>query len=115
MKVHCSTSVCLADLLVVDFGKPVVGGDSTTVGENETTDGVVDSTVLLYSPVLCAKVAVDDVLVVDKGLLCLSDILMLLSVEDVCLCNIFIASLGEDGLDSILDIFDCDLSVLYLL
>ena len=106
--------VGVADLLVVDFGEPVVGCDSTAVGEDQTTDRIVDRAVLLDAPVICSEVAVDELLVVDQGLVSLSDILMLLSVEDVCLGDILVSGLGQNGLDTVLDVLDGNLVILDL-
>ena len=114
MEVDGCASVGVTDFLVVDFGEPVVGRDGSAVGKDQSADGIIDGAVLLDSPVLGAQVAVDELLVVDEGLVGLSDVLVLLSVEDVGLGDIFIAGLCESALDSVLDVLDRDLVVLDL-
>ena len=106
--------VCCTYLLVIDLRKPVVRGYGSAVGEDETAYAVVDGAVLLDAPVIGLEIAVNGLLVVYHVLLGVSDVLMLLAVEDVVLCNVAVAAKGKRGLHAVLNGLDPNLAVLDL-
>ena len=98
-------AVRLGDLVVVDLGEPVVGGDGAGVGEDEAAHGVGDGGVLLDAPVVDLEVVVDDVLVVEQGGVDVADLLTLLAVEDVGFGNRLVSAAGQHGFGAVLDVF----------
>ena len=45
-------SVCVADFVVVNLGKPVVSGNGTGVRKDKTADRIGNCGVLFYAPVI---------------------------------------------------------------
>ena len=100
-----SLSVSFCDLIVVDLGEPVVRCDRTGVTEDQSAYAVGNSGVLLNTPVIDLQIVIYDVLIVQHRISDVTDLLTVLSVKDVCLCNIRITCFGQDLLDAILNIF----------
>ena len=112
MDVRILVGIC--DLVIIDLGKPVVGRDGTRIMENKSADRVSNGGVLFNTPVLFLNVAVHKLLVVKDGGLHVPDLFSVLAVKDVCLCHFVVACLVEDFLNTVLDRFHADGSVLNL-
>ncbi len=104
MKVDEALTVCVSNLFVIDFAQPVVSSDSTRVREDKTANRKSDGGVFLDSPVLIrSDVSIDKLLVVDEGIFSLSDLFMLIAVENVGFGGILIADFHECLFDDILN------------
>ena len=114
MEMDIAVSVGVRYLFIVDLGQPVVGRNCAGVAENKSADRICDGRVLLNAPVGYLDIAVNELLVVENGRFHVSDLLALLSVEDIRLCDIGVARLAEHRLDAVLNILNGDKSVLYL-
>ena len=100
-------AVGLRDLIVIDLSQPVVGCDGAGVGQDQAADTQSHCGVLFDTPVfLCADITVDQLLVVQQGLLGLADLLVLAAVEDVALGCPGISGLHQRALDAVLDLLD---------
>ena len=59
--------VGIGNLIIVNFGKPVIGRDCPGVAENEAAQGIGHRGILLYPPVLRFQILVNQGLVVKEG------------------------------------------------
>ena len=114
MQVNIAVAVRVSDLLIVYFAEPVVRGDGAGVREDKSADGIGDGGVFFDAPVLDVEVLVDSLLIIEVRGLGVAQLLALLAVEDVGLCDRLVAAAGEHRLDAVLNILDGDLAVLYL-
>ena len=114
VQVQSSGAVGFGDLVVVDLGEPVVGGDGTGVGEDQTADGIGDGGVLLHAPVGVLDVLIHGLLIVKDGGAHVTHLFVLAAVEDVCLGNVGITGLNKHGLDAVLDILNGNEGILDL-
>ena len=105
---YVRVAVSGGDLLVVYLGKPVVGGDSAGVRQNQTSDRVSNSGVFLDAPVSNMNIAVNKLLVVKNGGLHVADFLALLAVKNVCLGDVGIACLHQNGFYAVLNVLNAD-------
>ena len=106
MQMDKAFAVRLRDLIIIDLGQPVVGSDRTGVGQDQTADTQGNGGVFLDTPVfLRADIAVHQLLVVQKGLLCVAHLLVLAAVKDIALGCFGIACLHQRTLDAVLDFF----------
>ena len=111
VEVDLRVAVGVGNLLVVDLGEPVVGGDGPGVGENEAAHRVGDGGVLLHPPVVDLQVVVHQLLVVEQGGVDVSHLLPLFAVEDVGLGHVGVARLRQDLLHAVLDVLHGDAAV----
>ena len=96
------------DLARVDLGEPVVRGDRARVREDQTADRVGDGRVLFHAPVHRLQIAVDDLFIVQNGVLGIADLLALTAIEDIRLRHVGVARLHEDVFGAVLDRLDLD-------
>ena len=80
MDMDVRTAVRLGDLIVIDLGKPVVGCHRAGVAEDQTTNGISHGGVLLHTPVLNLHVTVYHILVIQDGVLHVTDFFSLFSI-----------------------------------
>ena len=73
----------LRDLIVIDLIQPVVRGDRSGVGEDQSAQRILDGGVLLHSPVEPVEVAVYQLGIVEHACRRLTDALALAAVQDV--------------------------------
>ena len=106
VKVDVRVPVGVGDLVVVDFRKPVVGGDGAGVGEDEAAHGVGDGGVFLDPPVVDLHIVIHGLLEVEDGGGGVAEFGPLTAVEDVGLGHIAVSGLHEDRFHAVLDIFD---------
>ena len=111
MQVDIAVAVRVSDLLIVYFAEPVVRGDGAGVREDKSADGIGDGGVFFDAPVLDVEVLVDSLLIIEVRGLGVAQLLALLAVEDVGLCDRPVAAAGEPRLDAVLNILDGDLAV----
>ncbi len=114
MDMDLCLSVSFCDLIIVDLREPVVRGDRTGVGKDKTADTVSNSGVLFYTPVIDLQIVINDVLIVEHRVSYVTDLLTVLSVKDVSLCNVGITGLRKDLLNAVLNIFYGDHIILDL-
>ncbi len=107
-------AVRVRDLAVVDLGQPVVRGDRAGVRKDQTADRIRDRRVLLDAPVVDLQIVVHEVLVVEHRGIDVADLLALFAVENVRLCDVRIAGLGQNLFDAVLNLFNRDAAVLDL-
>ena len=101
-------AVRVRHFLVVNFRKPVVGGDGAAVGEDEPAYRIGHGRILLHAPVGRLYIAVHERLVVEHGRVHVADFLALLAVEDVAFRHVRIPRLGEHRLHAVLNVLDGD-------
>ena len=111
MEMDVAALVGIGNLRIIDLAEPVVGGDGTGVGEDQSAHGIGDRGVLLHPPVVDVQVVVHQLLVVQHGGVQVADLLPLLAVEDIGFGHIGVAGLGEDLLHAVLDVLHGDLAV----
>ena len=111
MQMDGRAAVGFGNLVVIDFGQPVVGRDGARVREDETADGIGDRGVLLDTPVIDLEVVVNEVFVVEQCGIDITHLFALTTVQDVRFGNICIARFGENLLDTVLNVLDRDLVV----
>ena len=111
VQVQVAVAVRIRDLLIVDLAQPVVCGNRTGVGEDQSADGIGNRGVLLHTPVRDIEVLVDGLLIVQIGVLEVAHFLALLAVEDVGLADLFIPPACEHRFGTVLDVFDGDETV----
>ena len=86
MQMDKAFAVRLRDLIIIDLGQPVVGSDRTGVGQDQSAATQGNGGVFLDTPVILrADLAVHQLLVVQKGLLCIAHLLVLAAVKDIAL------------------------------
>ena len=96
------------DLARVDLGEPVVRRDRARVREDQTADRVGHGRVLFHAPVHRFQVTVDDLFIVQNGVLGIADLLALTPIEDIRLRHVGVARLHEDVFGAVLDRLDLD-------
>ena len=96
------------DLARVDLGEPVVRRDRARVREDQTADRVGHGRVLFHAPVHRLQVTVDDLFIVQDGVLRIADLLALTPIEDIRLRHVGVTRLHEDVLGAVLDRLDLD-------
>ena len=106
MKMEIAVAMSVSHLIVIDLGKPIVGGYCAAVGQNKSAYGIGDGRVLLNAPVGDAQILVNRVAIVYHGALNIAELFTLTAVEDVCLCHFRISGLNEHLLNAVLNIFD---------
>ena len=114
MKVKIAVAVCLSDLLVIDFRKPVVGGDSAAIAEDQTTDRIGDGGVFLDAPVGDIEIAVDRVFEIQISGFHIAPFFRLFAVENIGFGHFTVAGLAEHCFHAVLDILHSDQLVLDL-
>ena len=114
VQVDVGVAVGVRDLVVVDLGEPVVGGERAGVGEDEAADGVGDGGVFLHAPVVDLQVVVDGGLEVDDRVGGVAEFFALAAVKDVGFRDVGVAGLHEHGFDAVLNVFNGDQSLLDL-
>ena len=64
-------NVCVAvgvgDFVIIDFREPVVGGDRSGVGKNQSADGLGDGGVFFYAPVIDFNIVINGFFEVEDG------------------------------------------------
>ena len=101
-------AVSVGDLIIVNFGKPVIGGDSAGVAEYEPADGICHGAVFLHAPVGVLDIFVHYGFVIEHGGAHIAELFALAAVKDVRLCDIGIPRLNKDGFHAVLDILHGD-------
>ncbi|MPM40564.1 hypothetical protein SDC9_87208 [bioreactor metagenome] len=96
MQVNIGAAVGVCDLLIVDFGEPVVGRDGAGVAQNEPADRIGHGGVLLDPPVRKLYIAVHHIFIVQNGRLHIAYFFALLAVQDIALGDIGVAGLNQD-------------------
>ena len=104
-------AMSLFDFFVVDFGKPVVGGDRAAVGKDKSADGIGNGGVLLHTPVVDFKIVADRGLVVKHGGGHVAHFFVILTIQNVRFRNVHVAGLNEHHFDAVLHVFDGNHSV----
>ncbi len=110
MNVDIRISVRIADLIIIDLAQPVVGRDRTGVGKDQTADRICNGTVFLDTPVKRIQIIIDDLLIVQRRFLDVSDILTLSAVQNICFRNIVISRFTQHLLHGVLNLFNTDLT-----
>ena len=67
MQMQIGIAVRVGNLLVVDLAEPVVCGDSSGIGQNQSAHRIGDGRVFFYSPVGYLQIAVHKPLIVQYG------------------------------------------------
>ena len=111
MDMDITVSVGIGDLFVIYFTQPVIGGDGTGIGKDQTAYGIGNGRVFLYTPVDGIDIGIYQILVVQHGGSDVSGFFSLLSVKNISLGNIGEVGIGQCLLDRVLDLFDRDLAV----
>ena len=101
---HVPIAVCIGDLCVVYFGKPVVGGYRAAVGKDKASDGIGSGGVFLQAKRLGTHVVVYGFLVVQYGGFKVSELFTLAAVQYVGLCHIGIACMYQHLLGAVLNV-----------
>ena len=114
MQVQGGGAMGLCHLGVVNFAEPVVGGDGTGIGQDQTAHGIGDGGILLDPPVVDLQVVIHQILIVEQGGTHITHLLPLLAVEDVGLGHIGVAGFGQHLFHTVLDVFHGDAAVLDL-
>ena len=104
-------AVSVGHLLVVDLTEPVVGGDGSGVGQDQTAYRISDGRVLLHPPVIDLEVVIHQILIVEQRGAHIAHFLPLLTVEDIGFCHIGVPRLAEHCLHAVLDILHRDEAV----
>ena len=111
---HIAGAVCICDLLIIDLGEPVIRGDRTGIAEDQTADGIGHGRILLDAPVTDLDVLINGILVIKHRGFHVAELLALLAVKDVRLCDIAVAALCQHMLNAVLNILNSDHVVLDL-
>jgi len=111
--VNIGVAVGIGDLFVVNFAEPIVGGDGAGVAEDQTADRIGNGGVFLDTPVVDIDVVINGVLVVKIGILGVAEFFTLLTIKDICLGDVCISGLNQNGFNAVLNIFNGDLLVFY--
>ena len=105
---HGGAFVGVGHFLVINFIQPVVGGNGSAVGQDQAPYRIGDGGIFLYPPVVDMEVVVHQILVVQQGGIHVPDLLPLFPVQDIGLCHIGIAGIGQYLFHTVLDAFHAD-------
>ncbi len=111
MEMNLCLAVGVCDLIIVNLAEPVVGGDGTGVGQDQTTHRIGYGRILLDSPVVNLQVIIYQILIVQEGGINVSHLFPLTAVKDISLGHIGIAGLGKHLFHTVLDIFHGNLFI----
>ena len=114
MQVDGRAAVRVGNFLIVDFAKPVVGGNRAAVAQDQAAHGIGDGGVFLHTPVAGIQVAVHQILIVEHGGLDVAHLFTLLAVQNIGLGYVGIAGLAEYALHAVLNILYTDDAILDL-
>ena len=105
MQVNGCRAVCFGNFLIVHFRQPVVGGDCTAVGKDESSHGVGYRGILLNTPVGNFEVVVHHRFVVQNGFLGFTHVFVLLAVQNVRFGNVGVTCLNKYRFHAVLNVF----------
>ena len=106
MQMEFAGAVSVRNFVVVNFTEPIVGSYCAAVGKNKSAHGIGDGGILLNAPIGDVQVFVNRVTIVEKSVFHVAQLFALASIENICLCDICIAGLNENGLNTVLNVFD---------
>ena len=99
-------TVCIGDLVVINFGQPVVCSDGAGVGKDQSAHGIGDRGVFLDTPVIDVHIVIHGLLEVQDGGLGITQFGPLTAIEDVCFSHIAVPGLHQYGFHTVLNIFN---------
>ena len=106
MEMDIGIAVSVGDLVVIDFRKPVVGGDGTGVGKDKTAHGIGHSGVFFHTPVVDFQIVVNSLFEVEDGGFGIAHFFALTAVKDVSFGDIAVTGLSQNVFHTVLNIFD---------
>ena len=114
MQMQIGVAVRVGDFFIVDFTKPVVCGDGSGIGENQSAHRIGDGRVFFYSPVGNLQIAVHKPLVVQYGGTHITELFAVFAVQDICLGNLVVPGSLQRFFNAVLNGFDIDRIILHL-
>ena len=111
MQMNVCISVCIGNFFIINFGKPVVGGDSTGIAQNKTTDGIGDGRIFFNTPVGNLNIAVNNIFIVENGRFHITYFFTLFPIKNICFGNFGVSGLNENLFHTVLNILYLNFSV----
>ena len=105
MQMNLRIFMRLCNFIIVQLTQPVVGGNGTGVGKNQSAHRIGHRGVFFYTPVADMQIVVDNILVIQKSVLQIAQFLSLFAIQNIRLGNIIITRFDQNGFYTVLNGF----------
>ena len=114
MDMDIGIAVGLCDLIIINFRKPVVCRNCSGIAQDQSSHGISNGRIFLYTPILYLNIAVHHILVIKNGGFHGAHLFPLFTVQNIGLGSLLITGLSKYLFHAVLNILHMDAVFLHL-